>query len=50
MTVVLTCTDCGRGYSLTDCLQPSDTHGSQPIQCPNCYCLLTRTKQTDSHA
>ncbi|MFB6159702.1 MAG: hypothetical protein ABEJ61_00820 [Haloferacaceae archaeon] len=45
MPVVLTCADCGRGYSLGTVLGDSDAHGSRPLQCPNCYALLGRTRQ-----
>jgi DNA-directed RNA polymerase subunit RPC12/RpoP len=45
MAIVFICDDCGRGYEWVDFRGQKDTHGSRPIQCPNCYAYLGRTEQ-----
>ncbi|MFB6196192.1 MAG: hypothetical protein ABEI80_08460 [Haloplanus sp.] len=45
MVVIVTCEECGRGYSHTEFLGEPDRYGARPVQCPNCYAYLGRTEQ-----
>lgn len=45
VVVIVTCEECGRGYSYTRFVGDADRHGARPIQCPNCYAYLGRTEQ-----
>jgi hypothetical protein len=45
VVIIVTCEECGRGYSHTRFVGDADCHGARPIQCPNCYAYLGRTEQ-----
>jgi hypothetical protein len=45
VVVIQICEECGRGYSHSRFVGDPDRHGSRPIQCPNCYAYLGRTRQ-----
>ncbi len=45
VVVIVTCEECGRGYSHTQFLGERDQYGARPVQCPNCYAYLGRTEQ-----